>query len=519
MKTIYCSSNKHAAVAQWAANTVYAAGALRRQLATPAQGNERVFRCTTPGTSGAAEPAWILTAQSTTSDGTAVWTECTGESWNAPHASIDAALDSAITEFDTIYVGHLHNYTWAASKTIRPAYPSAFRFIPVISVDETTGLYRKGAEENTSGTAKFYFKDLAKYFGITFRVGTAGQLMTTDAFYFNAGGTYPILSEFNDCTLELRATPNGVSFLKIGNVNDSYYAWNAKVNFKKCEFIIPPNMDFLTVCRAHVRFEECTIGRTQITCDGYLVDSYGYGYSRVEFLGCDLTNFNNTQLVDLDSHAAVDVVVDSCSKPVNGFSTYTPETYDAYETTNPLGFSGSTIEVLGMWNERYKSFTSCEGHTRNTETVYVSGGSSKNGVPYSLLTRAFGIVSDESPLKVALEPVDNQQTGVAKTLTVEIAQDNGATALTESEIKLCVAYFGDANSPKLTFADDGNSTPITRSQTVQAASSATWVNLTNPTKQKLEVTITPQKPGEIIAWVEISKKKFDVYINGRPAIS
>src|ERR1700744_6527309 len=92
---VYVSSVAYAAVAQWAASTAYTVGQYRRQLATPAFGNERVFKCTTAGTSGSSEPSWSLLDTPTTTDGSVTWTQLTGHeseqaagSWNAPFGTV-----------------------------------------------------------------------------------------------------------------------------------------------------------------------------------------------------------------------------------------------------------------------------------------------------------------------------------------------------------------------------------------------------------------------------------------------
>lgn len=73
------SSTGHYALAQWAANTAYAVGNLRRQLAAPAVGSERVFICVVAGTSHlTTEPSWTLTRGAKTTDNTVTWQECSG---------------------------------------------------------------------------------------------------------------------------------------------------------------------------------------------------------------------------------------------------------------------------------------------------------------------------------------------------------------------------------------------------------------------------------------------------------
>jgi len=56
----------------WAATTAYTADQRVVAVATPL--TNRIFECTTGGTSGAAEPTWDTTPGNTTADGTAVWT-------------------------------------------------------------------------------------------------------------------------------------------------------------------------------------------------------------------------------------------------------------------------------------------------------------------------------------------------------------------------------------------------------------------------------------------------------------
>lgn len=97
MTNRYVNSVAYAAVAQWAAGHVYAAGAIVRQLAATGIGGERCFRTAAGGTSAGAEPNWNLTPGGVTiADNTITdWTEVTGNetyqapgAWSAPYASL-----------------------------------------------------------------------------------------------------------------------------------------------------------------------------------------------------------------------------------------------------------------------------------------------------------------------------------------------------------------------------------------------------------------------------------------------
>src|SRR3954470_14971670 len=73
------SSTGYYAVTAWATGATIAAGAIRRQLAAPAVGSERVFVCIVAGTTHATtEPTWVITRGGKTTDNTVTWQECTG---------------------------------------------------------------------------------------------------------------------------------------------------------------------------------------------------------------------------------------------------------------------------------------------------------------------------------------------------------------------------------------------------------------------------------------------------------
>jgi hypothetical protein len=67
------------AVTAWSSGAVKAAGTIVRQLAAPTVNNERVFIAVVAGTTGGAEPTWVITKGGKTTDNTITWQECTGQ--------------------------------------------------------------------------------------------------------------------------------------------------------------------------------------------------------------------------------------------------------------------------------------------------------------------------------------------------------------------------------------------------------------------------------------------------------
>ena len=185
MANWYCSSADYAAVAPYATGHVYAAGAIVRQLATPAVGSERCFRTAAGGTSGGAEPAWTLTkGGSTTDSGGVVWVECTGNqtyqaagAWGAPHARLATAVSSGwIAAGDTVYVAANHAETQTSSMTITVA-SSATLMTDVVCVDNSAtghvppaaGDARTTATVTSTNTGTFSIAaSLAYFYGVTF---------------------------------------------------------------------------------------------------------------------------------------------------------------------------------------------------------------------------------------------------------------------------------------------------------------------------------------------------------------
>lgn len=113
----------------------------------------------------------------------------------------------------------------------------------------------------------------------------------------------------------------------------------------------------------------------------------------------------------------------------------------------------------------------------------------------------------------------NEAVAVSKTVTVEILHDS-LTNLTDAEIWLEVSYLGTSGVPLGSTASDHRATPLTTAAD-QTASTVAWTTtgMTNPNKQKLSVTFTPQEKGLFVGRVFLAKASKTVYVDCEMTVS
>lgn len=191
-------------------------------------------------------------------------------------------------------------------------------------------------------------------------------------------------------------------------------------------------------------------------------------------------------------------------------------------TTSSPGPGGLEVIIdnCDSGDTSYRSERHCyEGAIYTDTGVYRSGGATINTTPLSLRMVTSAGASFVSPLACRPIAIYNEAENTSKTVTIEIAQNNGATALTESEVWIEVEYLGTDGFPISSIANDHNSTLLTASATAQTASTETWTGLTTPTKQTLAVAFTPQGKGYLQARVCLAKPSTTIYVDPLPVVS
>ena len=501
----YCGSTKHTAIAQWAALTAYSVGDIVRQLAAPSAGNERAFRCTTAGTSGASEPTWTLTQGGVTSgDGTAEWTEVTGNNaygWLAAHNRLTNSL-AWMAAGDRLWISDNHAFSLSNAQNNIFSPGTAAAPCQLICVDDsatppttkaTTG------SETTTADASFSFNGFAYCYGMTFSAGTG---VTNSSLYFTS--SEPWYWRFDACSLRIVGS---------GSVNAIYAGINnSAADDNLLELVGNTTLKFANAsdrifASAPVRW----INSTGLVAGGTVPTSLcrvpSNVFSKIYVSGVDLSAFGSGKsLVDQSGGGYQDFYFENCKL---GSSV-------SITTGTIPGQGGATVRLVNCdsADTNYRYHLSTYQGTVSHETVIVrTGGASDGTTPISRKLISTANSKFFSPLTTDPIVIWNELTGSSQTITVEIITDN--VTLTDAEIWLEIEYLGTSGFPISSFVSDQVSDPIFGTPANQATSSVDWTTtgLTTPVKQKLSASFTAQEKGPIRVKVMLAKPSTTVYVD------
>jgi hypothetical protein len=168
-----------------------------------------------------------------------------------------------------------------------------------------------------------------------------------------------------------------------------------------------------------------------------------------------------------------------------------------------------------MWLERYA------GTIKHEATLVRTGGASDGVTPLSwkMVSNANAGYPTSILYSPDIFPPYNSTTGSSKTLTVEILRDS-ATNLKDNEVWLEVSYLGSSGQPLGTLITDATADLVTTAAD-QTTSSVTWTTtgMSNPNKQSLSVTFTPQMAGFFICRVALAKASTTIYVDPKVTVT
>jgi hypothetical protein len=160
------------------------------------------------------------------------------------------------------------------------------------------------------------------------------------------------------------------------------------------------------------------------------------------------------------------------------------------------------------------------GSIKHETTLVRTGGASDGVTPLSW--KMVSIADTEYPHLLLRSPEIarwNDTVGSAITVDVDVLHDS-VTNLKDNEVWLEVEYLGTSGVPLGSFASDAKA-DVLAAAADQTASSSAWTatGMTNPNKQKLSVTFTPQEKGFIHAIVHLAKASYTVYVDPQLQVS
>lgn len=484
----------------WVGATAYVVG--DRVVATTAASaadQVLVHECTTGGTSGAGEPDWTNTVAGTTTDNTVTWTTRQATSWNNAHifiARLNAAATSAPAAGDTLFIGDEHNETTAAAITIilRGTSASPLRVLCVNDTGDpaspttpaTTGqISTTGASTITFSSATDFTLD-----GMTIRSGSAAN---ASSISFHNTSVTPSAFILRNCSLILNNT-NDASFIALSLATLGPSRGNAEwVNV-----VVTFGSVVQAIQTRDINFKWSETLSAVLGTVPTLLISPQVASGTIVLESLDLSAIVTGKSVMSFVAGGHQALIRNCRIGVGG----------AFSAGTHPGFDGGTSTFLNVNDDNDSSVIfsrSGPGGSMFQETTVRRTGGANNGVEaFSWEVTSSSGASFHTPLVSFPIRMWNTIIGSPKTVTVEIIRDS-ATNLTDAQIWLEVEYLGNAAFSNSLIARDSAANSLATGVD-QTASTATWVTtgLTNPNRQKLEVTITPQQVGLITARVYVA---------------
>jgi len=496
MANWYLGSTKHTAIAQWAANTVYGAGSIVRQLAAPAVNSERCFRTAAGGTSHATtEPIWVLTkGAAQPADGTITdWVEVTGNEtygWLAAHARLFSAF-AWMAAGDTVWVSNNHAETQTTyTPLIAPGTAAApCNILCVVDNATPPTVLATTATVTVSGNTLNMGTGFCYAYGITF--------MCHIGYAINLYPTTPYMWIFDSCVLKIS---NGINefgggynsddqLLVLKNTNIYAQGTASTIKFTAIRFFwkggslinAAPTTLFRPQptypCQIYIRGVDLSIMGSGTN----LVNIAALAPNKISFQNCKLGAAVAAVTGTSPGQGGTEVILDNCD---SGDTNYRNEWY------------------------RY------QGSIVTETTIKRTGGASDGTTAFcrkmvALATGALFVSPLESPAVLKW----NETVGSAITATIEIMHDS-VTNLQDDEVWVEIEYLGTSGFPLSLFASD-RMADIMATPADQAAGTGvgnwTTTGLTNPNSQKLSVTFTPQEKGLLSAKVMVGKANYTLY--------
>jgi hypothetical protein len=240
------------------------------------------------------------------------------------------------------------------------------------------------------------------------------------------------------------------------------------------------------------------------------------GGVRILIENCDFSNGSSTMnLIGAQVPFAATVTFRNCKLPgswtgavCTAFASSAQGRVEVFNCTSTAASNNYTLKII-------------DGNGNiDTETTLVKTGGASDGttqISWKLVTPA----TVSYPCAALFTPEIlfwNEQTGVAKTVTVDILRDS-ASNLTNAEVWLEVNYPNSASLPTSALITGRVDVLTAASDNSASGSSWTTTGMLNPNKQQISVTFTPLAKGFFTIRVVLAKPSSTVYVDPKATIT
>lgn len=412
-------------------------------------------------------------------------------SW-ATAATTMATAAGAEAAGDTIFVASTHTETTAASVSysFSATVPNNILSTDTASSPPTT--MTPGAIINTTGASNITITGSQYIEGLTFNGGSAAN-QSRIVLAPTIGGSR--IYEFRNTTFILNNTAVG-SYVEIGGYNDH--------KLTNCTFKFGNISQHIRIGPVKVTFDNLIIDAASTIPTSGLLKPGGTGLSVVTIQNSDLSAMGSNPIVLHANPSQIKLSLVNCKIASTAVLSSTP-TYTSRVEGYNIDSAGTNYAL--MIYDMFGSILS--------ETTLVKTSGANDGVT-SLSWRMTSVTGLNFPSQV-LRTVKiskwNDTVGTAITASIDILHDS-LTALNNDDIWLEVQYFSSSLTPIGTTVTNIKSNWLATGS-AHSSSAATWTTtgMTNPNKQKLSVTFTPQMKGFVTATICMAISSKTVYVD------
>ena len=426
-----------------------------------------------------------------------------GSTW----ALAKATIPTAISAGTRVVVSQVHSESLAVAKTITVSGTSVAPGIIAcgndVSEPPTTPAIT-GKMATTGANAITFAGTYLVVDGVVIEAGS-GAVNT----YLNIATAGNQVHAYRNCDFILRATGPSASITTgtASNLNPSQVTWE-KCNVK----FLGTNGKIINIS-TNFDWSGGTALPGTATPSGTLFQyvSAGEGVNS-HISGVDFSNFASTLIFFNVLGQSGYAEMRNCRLPAN---------WSGSLVSAEMGY-GCRVEMhnCDSADTNYRLWVQDYWGTVKSETALVrTGGASDGTTSYSWQVASNANASKNFPLWAPEVVRWNDTVAVAVTVTVEILHDS-VTALQDDEVWLEVMYLGTAGYPLGSHISDRTAS-VFATPVDQTSSAEVWTTtgMTNPNKQKLTVTFTPQEKGYIHAKVYLGKDSKTIYVDPKITVS